>query len=161
MQTGGDIETRDIIEAGDSIDAGGEAGSVFVLPETQPNTGELSAPQPDVSTPDDNGLIPCKGTEADPCDFNDLVTLANNIIEFLILLSLPVAAVGFAVAGFKILTSQGDPGKIKEGKELLMKIGKGFIIILAAFLVVYTIMNTFVLPSGEGGPIDLLERIRN
>lgn len=94
------------------------------------------------------GVVPCGGPGEDPCDFDSLIELAKNVIDLITIISIPLAVIGFAVAGFKILTAGADPGKVSEGRELLMKIAIGFFFILAAWLIVNLITSTLF--TGEG-----------
>jgi hypothetical protein len=87
------------------------------------------------------GLIACDGAD---CDFGDLITTIKNIIEFLIMLSTGLAAIGFAYAGFLLLTSGGNEGAKTRAKEVFRKILIGFLWILGAWLVVYTILSALV-----------------
>jgi len=109
-----------------------------------------------------DGLVPCgkivnttstseEGTigavkKSNQCDFDDLLTLGRNIITFLVMLSIPLAAIAFAWAGFLYLTSAGNAGKIEKAKEIFWKVMWGFIFILTAWLIVRVI--TFFLASG-------------
>ena len=80
-----------------------------------------------------------------PCGFGDLITLANNILKFLMIeISIPLAAIAFAYAGFLLVTSAGDEGKVKTAKSIFLSVLTGFIIILAAFLIVRTISTSLV-----------------
>src|SRR4051812_45885564 len=92
-------------------------------------------------------LIVCKGTSADPCTFGALIHLSQNLIQDLVILSTLLATAVFAYAGVKLLTSGGDPGALKEAKGILMKVVIGYLWILAAWLIVYTI-TTALLNSG-------------
>ncbi len=92
-------------------------------------------------------LIVC-GEASHPCHFEDLITLVQNLINDLVLLSFPIAGIAFAYAGFLILTSAGDMGKVKKGREIFIKVGIGFAIIIGAFTVVSFIVNTFVSDAG-------------
>jgi hypothetical protein len=88
-------------------------------------------------------LIVCGATNH-PCKFVDLITLVKNFINDLVILALPAAAIAFAWAGFLILTSGGDQGKLKTGKGILIKVAIGFAWIIGAYVLVTFIMNTFV-----------------
>lgn len=103
------------------------------------------------------GLIPCgnissvgnptkEAIQAQECDFQDLLALGQNIIQFLLVLAIPVAAISFAWAGFLYLSSAGDTSKIKQAKEIFWKVLWGFIFILTAWFIVY--MATPLLKEG-------------
>lgn len=92
-------------------------------------------------------LVVC-GYDNNPCKWTHIILFANNFINDLILLALPVAAIAFAWAGFLILTSGGDESKMKTGKSVLIKVAIGFAWIIGAFVLISFIMKTFVtLPS--------------
>jgi hypothetical protein len=75
------------------------------------------------------------------CDFGTLILLINNIIYDLIFISSLLATAAFAYAGFKLLTSGGDEGALKDAKKIFTTTLKGFLWILVAWLLVYTITN--------------------
>lgn len=87
---------------------------------------------------------------ADPCNFNALMVLINRVIDFaLFYLATPLAAVIFAYAGFLLITSGGSQEKMTKAKHILGNVLIGYVIALAAWLIVNTILNTlgFVGPS--------------
>jgi len=96
----------------------------------------------------EKGLVPCDGVDV-PCDVNKVVELIQRIIEFVLTMVLPIAAIAFAYAGFLVMTSGGDPGKRKRGLQILRSVGTGIIIILAAWLIVVTILKTLIDPGAE------------
>ncbi|MFA6273175.1 MAG: putative Ig domain-containing protein [Candidatus Paceibacterota bacterium] len=93
-----------------------------------------------VWTPGD-AIVPCDGSVTHPCDFNALIVLTNNIIDFLIYLSVLIAVAMFAYAGFLYLTSVGDTGKMKEAHTIFTNAAYGFIFVLAAWLIVTLILS--------------------
>ena len=84
-------------------------------------------------------LIICGLKNLDPCRFAHLVQVTQNLIFNLILLSSVFATAAFAYAGFKLLTSGGDEKAKTEAKEIFKKVVWGFVWILVAWLLVYTI----------------------
>ena len=90
---------------------------------------------------------PVPGGTANDCDFNDLVQLAKNIINWLIVFSTALAAVVFAFAGFTLLTSGGSEEKMKKAKTMFTKTAIGFIIVLASWLLVSLIINVLLKPD--------------
>jgi hypothetical protein len=89
-------------------------------------------------------FIPCKGPD---CTFCDLVTLINTLIRFFIYISVPLAVISFIYAGFLYMTAQGNPGQITKAHGFFTKTLWGFVIILSAWLIVYTITNALLDPS--------------
>jgi len=76
-----------------------------------------------------------------PCNFGYLIELTQNLITNLIILSTLFATAAFAFAGFKLLTSGGNEKAKDEAKDIFKKVGWGFLWILVAWLLVYTITS--------------------
>lgn len=100
----------------------------------------------------EHGIIPCDGTEVTVvngqtvygCTFEHFVKLAQNLINTLILISIPLTAIAFSWAGFLMVTSAGSEEKIKHGKAIFGKVLVGFLFILSAWLIVYTITTALL-----------------
>ena len=94
-------------------------------------------------------LIICNNPPAFPetCEFSHLVVLTQNLITDLILVSTLLATMAFAYAGFKLLTSGGNESARKEATEIFRKVLIGYLWILGAWLLIYTISS--VLLSSE------------
>ena len=100
---------------------------------------------------DDQGLVTCgKGNDTSKmCRFNDLFKLIGRIMGFLLkYIMLPVAALSFGIAGFMYMFSGGDPGKRKTATELFTDTLYGIIIILVAWLLVWTIVDKLGIKDG-------------
>lgn len=89
-------------------------------------------------------LIVCDGAD---CTYADFIKLINVAINDLVILATILVVVIFIIAGFKLLMSQGNEGAMKEVKTMLWNVVKGFLWILVAWIVVYTIMNTLLDPD--------------
>ncbi len=100
-----------------------------------------------------SGLITCDGVNVD-CTFTLLLLMVNRVINFFIyIIAGPIIALTFAYAGFLMVTSGGNPSKKDEAKSIIGKALIGFIFLLAAYLIVKTILVVF----GYSGPLfDLL-----
>lgn len=81
------------------------------------------------------------------CNYNDLITLAQNVINNLIVLSSLFATAAFMYAGFKLMTSGGSTSAKEDAKKLFWKVVWGFAWILAAWIVVYTITSVLLKPD--------------
>lgn len=99
---------------------------------------------------DDNGNI--IGKQPD-CNFNFLLQLVNNIIKWIIMISVPVAAGVFAWAGFTYMTT-GISDKKSEAKAMLEKVFIGFVAILAAWIIVGTVIKA-LLKDPSSVPVDI------
>lgn len=114
------------------------------------------------NTPQDpsGNLIPCGYRDdtgkINECDFEDFMELIRRVINFLIVISVPLAAVSFAYAGFLYITAQGSPGQISKAHGIFKKTLIGFIFVLGAWLIVYTIINA-LLDTTSDPNINLLD----
>lgn len=92
------------------------------------------------------GLVPCGGGGGEPiCDFNQLIVMTNNIISFLLFkVAIPLAALGFMVAGAMLVLMPNKEGEWTKAKERFESIGMGFLIILGSFLLVKLVLFTFL-----------------
>lgn len=100
------------------------------------------------------GLVPdCEGSS---CNFGYLIQLANNIIKFLILTGTSVFAIMFMYAGYTYLTANGNTSQVEKGHTLLLDSIIGFVIMLAAWLLVDFIL-TALIDSGKVGNYRILK----
>lgn len=87
------------------------------------------------------GLVPCGGSGEPECGLKHLITLGNNVIEFLIMIAALIAVILLAIGGFKLVISQGNAGAMEDAKKRIWNVFIGFVIILVAYLVVQTILT--------------------
>ena len=87
-----------------------------------------------------NGIL----EDNEMCNFENLVELGVNIIDFLIKLTTLVATAAFVWVGLLLLTSGGDEKKKNEAKAIAMKVLKGYLWVMFAWLLVYTVLNVLV-----------------
>ena len=69
--------------------------------------------------------------------------VGTNVL-FLITISVMIATLMFVYAGFVYLTAGGSPDKIKSATKIFTNVFIGLIFVLGAFLIVDTIMKTFI-----------------
>lgn len=106
-----------------------------------------------------SGLIPCgndvqEGIVQDQCTFNDLVTLAQNVINYLIFkIAAPLGAVMFAYAGYTYITNGGNESKIQEAHTIFLSVFWGLVVALAAWLLVNFVLEFFL---GTGSSFNFL-----
>lgn len=104
------------------------------------------------------GIISCDGSN---CGFSDVLATIQNIINYLIIIGSVFAAISFIYAGFLYLFSMGNSGKISQATEIFKKVAIGYIIMLSAWLIVYSIEkailsdtqleNSLLKEGGSGG----------
>ncbi len=91
------------------------------------------------------GLVPCEGFLCRACD---LVTLANNVINFGVGFSVVVATLMFAYAGILYTTAAtSGPEQIKKAHKVFGNIFVGLILVLTAWLIVDLTLSVL---SGRG-----------
>lgn len=102
-------------------------------------------------SPQSGGLVPCGemvNGKLDECTWKDVVQLVNNLIDFGIkVIALPISALLFAYAGFKMLTSGGKQGELQKAKSILLNTFIGLVLTLSGWLVVSFI--TRILTGGD------------
>ncbi|MES2930897.1 MAG: pilin [Patescibacteria group bacterium] len=77
------------------------------------------------------------------CGFNELMGLANKVISFLLFtIATPLVALIVCYAGFLLLTSGGSSEKLTKAKHIFKNVLIGYIVALAAWLIIHTIVKT-------------------
>ena len=83
------------------------------------------------------GLVPCGGAPPElPCQSCDVVQLENNIVGWLVMILGILAAIVIVYAGVKLVTSGGNQHAMEEAKSMISNIIIGYLIVLAAWLVI-------------------------
>lgn len=77
------------------------------------------------------------------CGWNELMTLVNNVITFILeYMVIPIAAIMFFYAGFLMITAGGEAaGARTKAKSIFTNAVIGLIIAVAAWLIVRTILS--------------------
>ena len=97
------------------------------------NTGELAK--------DANGQF--TGSYENACDFNALMAMINKVIDFvLITLATPVFALILIYVAWLYLSDMGSSENVKKSKHILKNAMIGYVIALAAWLIINTILKT-------------------
>ena len=85
------------------------------------------------------GLVPCNGLD---CDFCDLLTLGERVINFALYnIAIPLGVIFVIYGGFKIMTAGSSPEKVSEGRKIIQAAAIGILIALLAWLLIDTILN--------------------
>jgi len=88
------------------------------------------------------------------CYFEDMIILAQNVINFLIFkIASPLAAVMFAYAGFLYVTNRGNEGQVKQAHDIFLYVFWGLLVALAAWITVNFILEFFL---GSGSAFNFL-----
>ena len=87
-------------------------------------------------------LVPCDNSIAQPCNFNALMVLINNIINFILYgMVIPIAAILFAYAGFELVTSGGSTEKRGIAKKVFTNVVIGLVIAMSCWLIVKLVLG--------------------
>lgn len=90
-------------------------------------------------------LVPCSGPG--DCNACALVTLGQNVLNLLVALSAFVAVLAFTYAGFLMVTAAGNEAQVTKAKGTFSAVAIGFIIVLAAWLIINLLLLVF---TGKG-----------
>jgi hypothetical protein len=85
------------------------------------------------------GIVPCTNN----CDFNQFMTLINNVINFMIFyLALPIAGIMFAYAGFLMVTAGEEASSARtQAKGIFSNALMGLCIALLSWVIVHSILE--------------------
>lgn len=104
---------------------------------------------------DYSGLVKCDGVvdKNEPgrtrkCDFTALIEMVNALIRWIFVLSTAIFVGLFAYAGF--LYMKPSSGDREKANSMLWAAVKGFVIMLMAWFIVYTLLNWVVNPLFKG-----------
>jgi hypothetical protein len=75
------------------------------------------------------------------CGWPQLLALGGEVLKFAIFLAVLGTTVAFMMAGFKMITNQGNSGEISKAKEMMTKATIGIIVTMIAWLIVNFILN--------------------
>ena len=88
------------------------------------------------------GLVPCDGTKENPCKFEQVIILINNVIDFILkYMVIPICAIMFAYAGVLLVISGGQDSARTKAKDIFTNAVIGLVIAFAAWLIVKLILS--------------------
>jgi len=87
---------------------------------------------------DTGGLVKCSGPD---CNLCTLVTMTNEILQWVMGVLISLAVLGLMYAGIKLVTSGGDTSAWTSAKNMFTNIIIGFVIVLSAWLIVDTLLK--------------------
>ncbi len=96
-----------------------------------PTTGAVTANTPD-------------GVVDNPCGFSDVIVMAKRLITGWIIAGVTFATMGFAYAGLLYITAMGSQEKISHAHSIFTKTILGFVFMLSAWLIAYTMESIFL-----------------
>lgn len=92
----------------------------------------------------DGSLVPCRadGDITTRCGFKDLMKLVANIVNFCLILILPIIAIIAAVTGVQMIMNRRNPIELSKYKERATRILIGIGVILLAWTLIATVLTT-------------------
>ncbi len=100
-------------------------------------------------------LVPCgneydsEGHITNPCGWCHLFELAKNIIDWLMIIAIPITVAMAVYGGIMIMISAGSPEKAKSGREIIKAAVVGLLVVLLAWLILDTIFKVVTPEEGE------------
>lgn len=117
--------------------------------ENEEETGGSDGGGIDWFFPDD-GFVPCgkRGGEGvaiqEPCNICHAAELGQNILNFLVTTVMPFLAILFsAIGGFLIMTAGGNENRYRDGRDQLVRVVVGILIVLIAWAGINFVISTF------------------
>lgn len=87
------------------------------------------------------------GSVTNVANSQDIPTLVNSLVQLSIPVGVLSAILLFSYAGFNMITSQGDPEKLQEAREVVTNAVIGFALIALSVAILLLIRNTLDIPG--------------
>lgn len=75
------------------------------------------------------------------CNFDDLITLIDNLLDVFIWLTIPISTILFALIGWTFIVESDKASARSEAKRKLMTLMKGVFLVLGSWLIVKVILS--------------------
>ncbi len=76
-----------------------------------------------------------------PLGETSIIKIISNILDWLIIYSIPILALMILIGGFQILTAKDSPEKVSSGRKTIMYAVVGFVIILISKGIALILLN--------------------
>lgn len=137
------------------------------LVHAQPSTKTQLETPTGPGTSAEQPLVTCGGTDKSGAQQNDCTTedffkLIQSVAELVFKLAGFIVAGMFMYAGFLLITSVGDPGKINKAKTIFRRTVIGLIIMFLSYLLVKNLVTRlFELKGNESGASEVQKFLLN
>jgi hypothetical protein len=91
------------------------------------------------------------GTNGGMCQLCDVFILVNRAIDYLTVFLSGILTFILIVAGFKLITAQGNAGQAESAKKMITNGIIGFLIVLSSWLIVNTVLSKLTVKGGLAG----------
>lgn len=141
------------------------SAGILVLPDTaRAATGSVliaqSTSTSSQTSSSGGGLVPCGNDPADPCTVSDIFRLIALLTNYLITAAGVFAIVFLVIAGVNMVTSVGNPEKLKSAKNHLTYAIIGLVLVLTAYIIVRFFLYDVLQLQGpnvlDGKPADFI-----
>lgn len=104
----------------------------------------------------DSPLVFCGGKNKDgspqkECQLSDLNKLIQDILNLTFMFAGFIVAGMFMYAGFLLITSVGDTGKIQKAKDIFRRVVIGFLIMSLSYIIVKNLVTSLLGTGGNDG----------
>ncbi len=79
---------------------------------------------------------------SNPISANSIQELIDLVLKAALAIGVPIAVLFLMYSGFKFITAQGDPGKVKDARQYFMWTLVGIVVLLGASLLSTIIQST-------------------
>ncbi len=129
-----------------------------VLAHTDPNSPFWLPGEPIVPCGQVNDFQGSPDDERVPCDQCQLWHLLKHLVDFILIAAAPIlATVFFIVAGVYMILGGANPGMLSQGKSIFKNTFIGLLIVMLAWLITNTLINSLVAPNFGGNPLPWYE----
>ncbi len=97
---------------------------------------------PGIAFAQEGGLVPCGNPGQPMCEFTHLLDLISNVINYMFILVVPIAAVMFVIIGFRYMTSGGNVKLQALLRSHAVNLLIGIIIVMCSWLLVATLLRS-------------------
>jgi Type IV secretion system pilin len=96
-------------------------------------------------------IVSCDGGSNDPCNWCTLITMVDNVLDWLFIFFTLAAVMMVMIVGFKLVMSAGNSSQWEESKGMFTNLVIGFVIFLSAWLIVDTILKGLIDTDSDFG----------
>lgn len=117
------------------------------------SSGQITSTRIPGVTEGTSDIIKCGRPGQDMCTLCDMISGMNNIIQYLMKISIGVALLAFSIGGVMYVVSAGDTGQINTAKSVMKNAAIGFVVIFAGWLIINTTIDYLGARKNKNGEI--------
>lgn len=87
------------------------------------------------------GLVPCGGSGEPACGWDEFNQLIEKIMNFMLIIAIPIAIVVIIYGGFLFMTSGGSEKRIADGKRAIFAAIVGLAIVFGSYIIITTVIR--------------------